>query len=123
MSKTGNNEVMKNMEFLVKELHKEWDRSGEIKTTVMIGVEEAPEVNETLRAKIASKQVELESTNAGFKEAMKMARENYVLIRVVRKIKTQEEKTNKKGMDLDFSVAFDKDEIKLFKELFDAKLK
>ena len=32
--------VIKNMEFLVKELHKEWDRSGASKASVIISIEE-----------------------------------------------------------------------------------
>ena len=55
MSKLAGNDLMKDMEFLINELHKEWDRSGATKATVIIGIEEATEVNQTLAAKIMEK--------------------------------------------------------------------
>ena len=38
--KSDSTTVIKNMEFLVKELHKEWDRSGVTKASVIISLEE-----------------------------------------------------------------------------------
>lgn len=38
--KSDSTTVIKNMEFLVKELHKEWDRSGASKASVIISLEE-----------------------------------------------------------------------------------
>ena len=38
--KSDSTTVIKNMEFLVKELHKEWDRSGVAKTSVIISFDE-----------------------------------------------------------------------------------
>ena len=38
--KSDSTTVIKNMEFLVKELHKEWDRSGASKASVIITLEE-----------------------------------------------------------------------------------
>ena len=49
-------EVMKNMEFLMKELHKEWERSGITKATVIIQQEEVEAVNQVLIKKIAVQQ-------------------------------------------------------------------
>ena len=40
--KSDSTTVIKNMEFLVKELHKEWDRSGTSKASVIISLEEVP---------------------------------------------------------------------------------
>ena len=36
--KSDSTTVIKNMEFLVKELHKEWDRSGASKASVIISL-------------------------------------------------------------------------------------
>lgn len=41
--------VIKNMEFLVKELHKEWDRSGASKASVIISIEEVDGINDKLK--------------------------------------------------------------------------
>lgn len=123
MSKTTENGVMKNMEFLVKELHKEWERSGATKATVMIELEEVSEVNQTLAEKIMEKQNRLEKDEMSFKDSMFLSRENYILLRLAKKIKMQEDKTNAKALDLEFTVPLDKEEYKLFQSMFSAKLK
>ena len=123
MCKTTENGVMKNMEFLVKELHKEWERSGVTKAAVMIELEEVSEVNQTLAEKIMEKQNRLEKDEMSFKDSMFLSRENYILLRLAKKIKMQEDKTNAKALDLEFSVPLDKEEYKLFQSMFSAKLK
>lgn len=123
MSKTTENGVMKNMEFLVKELHKEWERSGDTKATVMIELEEINEVNQTLAEKIMEKQNRIEKDDMTFRDSMLLSRENYILLRLAKKIKLQEDKTNAKALDLEFSVPLDKEEYKLFQSMFSAKLK
>ncbi len=107
--KKDDKEFVNDMEFLVNELHKEWDRSGVTKASVVISLEEVEEVNQVLLLRIA--------------KTHELARECYVLLRLARKIKGKEDKTNKKAMDLEFSVPLDKEELNLFKELFGAKIK
>ena len=116
-------EIVNNMEILMKELHKEWDRSGATKASVVISIEEVEEVNRVLLLKIAKTQELVEAKEMAFKESMAFSRECYVLLRLARKIKVKEDKNNQKAMDLEFSVPLDKEELKLFKELFGAKMK
>ena len=111
-------EIVKNMEYLMKELHKEWDRSGVTKASVVISLEEVEEVNQVLLMRIAKIQELVEAKEITFNESMDFSRECYVLLRLARKIKVKEGKTNQKAMDLEFSVPLDKDELKLFKEMF-----
>ena len=47
--KSGSTTVIKNMEFLVKELHKEWDRSGASKASVIISIEEVDGINDKIK--------------------------------------------------------------------------
>ncbi|HAQ3903755.1 MULTISPECIES: hypothetical protein [Enterococcus] len=122
MKKDGK-EIVNDMEFLVNELHKEWDRSGVTKASVVISLEEVEEVNQVLLLRIAKTQELAEATEMTFKESMTLSRECYVLLRLARKIKGKEDKTNKKAVDLEISVPLDKEELKLFKELFGAKIK
>jgi hypothetical protein len=122
MKKDGK-EIMDDMEFLVNELHKEWDRTGVTKASVVISLEEVEEVNQVLLLRIATTHELAEAKEMTFKESMALSRECYVLLRLARKIKGKEDKTNKKAMDLEFSVPLDKEELKLFKELFGAKIK
>lgn len=122
MKKDGK-EIVNDMEFLVNELHKEWDRSGVTKASVVISLEEVKEVNQVLLLRIATTQELAEAKEMTFKESMALSRECYVLLRLARKIKGKEDNTNKKDMDLEFSVPLDKEELKLFKELFGAEIK
>lgn len=122
MKKDGK-EIVNDMEFLVNELHKEWDRSGVTKASVVISLEEVEEVNQVLLLRIATTHELAQAKEMTFKESMTLSRECYVLLRLARKIKAKEDKTNQKALDLEFSVPLDKEELKLFKELFGAKIK
>lgn len=118
-----NKEIIDNMEFLMKELHKEWDRSGANKASVFISLDEVEEVNKTLLLRIAKQQKEAETGDITFKKSVKLSRECYILLRLARKIKAEEHKSYNNGTCYEFEVALDKDELKLFKEMFDGKVK
>lgn len=107
----------------MKELHKEWDRSGANKASVFISLDEVEEVNKTLLLRIAKQQKEAETGNITFKKSMKLSRECYILLRLARKIKAQENKSYNNGTCYEFEVALDKEELKLFKEMFNGKVK
>lgn len=114
--------IEKDMEFLLKELHKEWDRSGVTKASVTISIDEADEVNQALVLAIAKRQEQAEKA-LDFKECIRLSRENYILLRLARKVKKQEDRCNKLAMDLEFEVQMDKEEYKLFKTMFGDKVK
>lgn len=118
-----NKEIIDNMEFLMKELHKEWDRSGANKASVFISLDEVEDVNRTILLRISKKQKEAENANITFKQSVRLSRECYILLRLARKINAQEHKTYRNGDCYEFEVALDKDELKLFKEMFSGKVK
>lgn len=118
-----NKEIIDNMEFLMKELHKEWDRSGANKASVFISLDEVEEVNKTLLLRIAKQQKEAETGDITFKKSVKLSRECYILLRLARKIKAEEHKSYNNVTCYEFEVALDKDELKLFKEMFNGKVK
>ena len=118
-----NKEIIDNMEFLMKELHKEWDRSGANKASVFISLDAVAEVNKTLLLRIAKQQKEAETGDITFKKSVKLSRECYILLRLARKIKAEEYKSYNNGTCYEFEVALDKEELKLFKEMFDGKVK
>ena len=118
-----NKEIIDNMEFLMKELHKEWDRSGANKASVFISLDEVEEVNKALLLRIAKQQKEAETGDITFKKSVKLSRECYILLRLARKIKAEEHKSYNNGTCYEFEVALDKDELKLFKEMFNGKVK
>lgn len=110
-------EAVKNMEYLVKLLHKEWECSGRKKAEVAISFEEAGKIKEKLARQINCKQQMAENEELTFKQCMDMSKENFIILRLVKKIKKAEEKANKKGLDLEFSVELDKEEFKLLQSI------
>lgn len=110
-------EVRKDMEYLVKLLHKEWERSGKTKAVVTVQLEDVSEIKKRMAGVIADKQKLLENEELTFKESMELSKNNFVLLRLVKKVKKAEEKTMKKGLDTAFSVELDKEEYKLFVDI------
>ncbi len=117
MEQLTGKEIVKDMKHLVKLLHKEWERSGRTKAEVMITLDQSAAVNRSLAARIVEKQKQLEAEELTFQQSMALSKENFVLLRVVKKIKKAEDKTNQKGIDSAYSVELDKEEYKLFMEL------
>ena len=68
-----NKEIIDNMEFLMKELHKEWDRTGAVKASVFISLEEVEDVNKVILLRIAKQQKEVETGDITFKKSVKLS--------------------------------------------------
>ena len=116
--KSDSTTVIKNMEYLVKELHKEWDRSGVAKTSVIISLDEVDGINEKLKEIIYKTQKALDEDELTFKQSIAKSKECYVLLRVVRKIAKKKDKCEKQAIDNEFAVELDKEELMLSKGLF-----
>ena len=116
--KSDSTTVIKNMEFLVKELHKEWDRSGASKASVIISLDEVDGINDKLKEIIYQTQKVADENNLTFKQSIEKSRDCYVLLRVVRKIVQKKDKCEKQAMDKEFAIELDKEELKIFKGLF-----
>lgn len=110
-------EVRKDMEYLVKLLHKEWERSGKTKAAVTVSLTDVQEIEKRMAGVIAEKQKMLENEELTFKQCMELSKNNFILLRLVKKVKKAEEKTVKKGLDTEFSVELDKEEYKLFVDI------
>lgn len=115
--------IIKNMEFLLKELHKEWDRTGEMKANVAISLEEIENIRKKLIERISIVQDAAENESMSFNECVQLSKECYVLLRMIKKIKMEEEKANKKGIDMVISIPMDKEELKYYKEIFKEECK
>lgn len=113
---TGN-EVVKDMEYLITLLHKEWERSGKAMAEAIITLEEAEPIYRKFAGEIVKRETELNEEKMTFERSMELSKENYILLRLVKKIKEEEEKTNEKGMDVEFSVELDLDERRIFRSI------
>lgn len=117
MEKMTGKETVKNMEHLVKLLHKEWERSGRTKAEVSIDITDKKEVGTKLTAEIQERQKQLETAGMDFKDCMALSRENFVLLRLARKIKKAGDRVERREDAVSFAVEMDKEEYKLFSTL------
>ena len=117
MGKATGKETVKNMEHLVKLLHKEWERSGRTKAEVSINITDKKEVGVKLMEEIQERQKQLENVEMDFKECMELSKENFVLLRLARKIKKVGERAERRENAVSFTVEMDKEEYKLFSTL------
>ena len=109
--------IEKNMEFLIKELQKEWDVSKETKHRVTISVKDARRVRIKVQQQIADMGEMLHSqSDMSFKESMKLCRANYVTLRVARKLITGQNAAEAAG-EAEYTIAFDKEEFRSFRKL------
>lgn len=109
--------IVKDMEYLVKMLHREWERSGRTKAEVTVQLADVPEIERRMAKVIREKQRQLDKEELTFKESMELSKNNFILLRLVKKVKKAEEKTAKRGLDLEYTVELDKEEYKLFVDI------
>ena len=117
MERMTGKETVKNMEHLVKLLHKEWERSGRTKAEVSIDITDKNKVGAKLTAEIQERQKQLEAVGMDFKECMALSKENFILLRLARKIKKAEDRAGRRENAVSFTVEMDKEEYKLFSML------
>lgn len=107
-------EMARNMEHLLKLLHKEWERSGRTKAQVSFKSEDVKEVGTRLAGEIQERQGQLEMEEMTFKQSMEFSKENFVLLRLAKKVKKAAEKAERRAEDMSVTVELDKEEYKLF---------
>ena len=117
MERMTGKETVKNMEHLVRLLHKEWERSGRTKAEVSIDITDKNKVGAKLTAEIQERQKQLETAGMDFKECMALSKENFILLRLARKIKKAEDRAGRRENAVSFTVEMDKEEYKLFSTL------
>lgn len=82
--KSDSTTVIKNMEFLVKELHKEWDRSGASKASVIISIEEVDGINDKIKEIIYQTQKSVDEDELTFKQSIAKSKECYIVAQLSR---------------------------------------
>ena len=117
MERMTGKETVKNMEHLVKLLHKEWERSGRTKAEVSIDIADKKATETRLAGEIQARQGQLETEGMSFKECMELSKENFVLLRLAKKIKKAADKAECREDAVSFTVEMDKEEYKLFSTL------
>jgi len=111
------------MEFLIGELHKEWERPGEVKSSVSIPYEKVEEISRKLNVIVYETQQSADSDGLAFKQSIAKSKQCYVLLRIMRKIVKGKGKCDRQAVDAEFVIELDGEESKLFKEMFAELLK
>lgn len=115
--------VIKNMEFLLKELHKGGERPGEVKSSVRIPYEKVEVISRKLNGIVYETQQSSDSDGLTFKQSIAKSKQCYVLLRIMRKIVKGKDKCERQAIDAEFVIELDREESKLFKEIFAELLK
>ena len=103
------------MKFLIKELHKEWGCSGTERKSVAVTLDEVKELKKIITESIAIQQEIIDSnSDLEFMESMKMSKDNFVMLRIMKKL----EKKIKKGGNT-FIIELDNEEFKKYTHLLE----
>ena len=116
---TNGKELVRNMEYLLKLLHREWERPGRTKVHLFLSQENAREVITRLTAVIADRQRQMEQEEPTFRQSLTYSRENFVLLRVVKKVKRAWDKAKRRSKIefLSLEIELDREEYQLFSSL------
>lgn len=114
-NKQNENSMQKEMEYVLKFLEREWERTGETKEVQVIGLREISLVNFEIERKIKENKEQL-SLDISFRDSLKLSRENYVLLRLAKKIKSEKDKSDKDNQRW-FYVGLDVEEYELYMEI------
>lgn len=114
-NKQNENSMQKEMEYVLKFLEREWERTGETKEVQVIGLREISLVNFEIERKIKENKEQL-SLDISFRNSLKLTRENYVLLRLARKIKAEKDKADQDNQRW-FYVGLDVDEYELYMKI------
>ena len=102
--------VIKNMEFLLKELHKEWERPGEVKSSVRIPYDKVEAISRKLNGIVYETQQSSDSDGLTFKQSIAKSKQCYVLLRIMRKIVKGKDKCERQSIDAEFVIELDGEE-------------
>lgn len=111
-------EIIKNMEYLIKLLHKEWERSGRTTAEAVIKTSDLLTVSKRTAAVIMERQARLETAEMTFKQGMELSRENFILLRLARKIEKADRRIEKNGADTnEICIELDREEYRLLAKI------
>lgn len=105
------------MEFLIGELHKEWENSDSETEKVVLTKDEANELKRKVMLNIVRQQDGIDNNqNIMFTESIKMSKDNFIMLRIIKKLLVEIKK------ETDFvTLNLDKDEYEKYTSLVKLK--
>ena len=102
------------MEYLLKLLHKEWERSGRTQAVIRMDTAGGREVGKLIAEEIQKRQGQLETEEMPIRQSMGLSKENFILLRLAKKIKKEGDKAARREAGTSFTVELDKEEYRLY---------
>jgi hypothetical protein len=112
-----NNEMMKQMEYLVKLLHKEWEKSGKTKVEAVVNLGDLSDFGIEIDKRVADTISMMNEAQLSFGETLEYSKENYVLLRLAKKMVKAQRRCKDKGIDFKVKIPLDKEELQMYQEI------
>lgn len=93
-------------------------KTGRGKSSVRIPYEKVEVISRKLNGIVYETQQSSDSDGLTFKQSIAKSKQCYVLLRIMRKIVKGKDKCERQAIDAEFMIELDREESKLFKEMF-----
>lgn len=108
-------ETIKEMEYILGLLHKEWEYSKRTEKTVFLKLADKEKRRTQFAAMIQKKQKQRDLEELNFRKSIELSKENFILFRLIKKITMMEDKeTEKENPRKEICIELDKEEYLLF---------
>ena len=106
------------MEYLIGLLHKEWERSGRTEAEIFLKLADKEKRRKRVAAVIQDRQEQAALEELDFRKSMELSKENFILFRLIKKVKDAEDKAAVEKEQLqEICVGLDKEEYSMFCEI------
>lgn len=109
------NDLVKDMDFVMGQLHTEWERSGKTKREVVVDKAQMAIIMSKMAVEIEKKQEQLKE-ELTFRQSMELSHENYILLRTVKKFVAARKKLDRSGA-IFARIVLDKEEMKAYQSI------
>lgn len=110
-----NNDLVKNMEFIMKQLNMEWERSGEAKKEVIADRAQIERVVSDIARKVGESEGHL-AENLTLVQSVNFSHNNYVRLRTIRKFMAAKRRQERYGSVFE-RILLDKEEMKVYADV------
>ncbi len=112
---TEENEIDVNMQMMLEQLKVEWERPGAFYRRMTVNVKDMEFMESVITDNIQANMDYLNKDKLSFENTLRYMKINYILLRIVKKIRKQKQAVSKDAMW--FCIDLDKEEAKMYSKL------
>ena len=112
---TEENEIDVNMQMMLEQLKVEWERPGAFYRRMTVNVKDMEIMESVITDNIQANMDYLNKDKLSFENTLRYMKINYILLRIVKKIRKQKQAVSKDAMW--FCIDLDKEEAKMYSKL------